>query len=151
VGFPLRQLMVIHCKRYNTNVPGESLIFTPLSIATCVNDDTIPLHMQKWLNDLKMKQKKEHGNLLFLEDDSEDEGDGNEEREDNGTDDGTDDSDDSSSGDDEPPAKRLRMSRMSVDAQIVQDGLLVGLDVGRMTRSVSRSSRASSVASYSDF
>jgi len=93
--------------------------------------------MQEWLRDLKAKHKKEHRNL------QEDDGDRSMEE----------DSTSGDGGDDEPPAKRMKMSRMSVDAQIAQagdDGLLADLDAGRMTRSMSclsRSSRASSIAS----
>jgi len=102
--------------------------------------------MRKWLSDLKAKQKKEYRNLL-----EEDRVDGNEEAKE-----GEEDEDGSSSGDDEPSAKRMRKSRMSVDARIAQaandlgDLPVYGLGTSRMTRSfsrLSRSSRASSVAS----
>jgi len=121
------------------------LIFDLLSVATCVNDESIPEHMKKWLNDLKLKQKKEHRDLLEddgMEEEEEDDGIEEEEeeeeeekkKEDNGRD------------DDRPPAKRMRMS---VDAQITLAGNNLLLGHGRVTRSLSRSSRSSSVASHS--
>lgn len=117
------------------------MILTLFSVATCVNDNTIPSYMQKWLEDLRMKQKKEHRSLLEndREDGNEDGGKGSEDK--------------SSSSEDEPPPKRMKMSRKSVDAQIAQVGndLLASLDSSsRITRSSSHlscSSRASSAAS----
>ena len=121
-------------------------------MATCVNDKRIPPYMNDWLIQLKGKQKDEYSNLstddsegldedgagadvpvvdILQEEKSEDE-----------------------SEDNQPPAKRarLRMSRISVDAQIAEVGrdLLLDLDIDRRSRSMSqlsRSSRASSVVS----
>ena len=135
MGLPLHQCVAMHCKWYKPHKCNqEHLTFTPLSIAMSVNDNSIPSHMQEWLHDLKVKYKKEYRNL------QEDDGDRSTEE-------------DSTSGDDEPPAKQMKMSWMLVDAQIAQagdDGLLADLDAGRMTQSMSylsHSSCASSITS----
>ena len=65
---------------------------------------------------------------------------------------GEDEEEDESGEDDEPPVKRMRMSRMSSDACITAVGMnpLFDLDAGRMSYSASHlscSSRASSIVS----
>lgn len=106
------------------------------SIATCINDDAIPQHMQKWFSDLKLGHKTKWKNRPKSNEEEEAEKSG----------------DDGSSSDDGagPPTKWMRMSN---DAQIVQAGdkLLISLNDSRTTRSmscISRSSRASSVISF---
>lgn len=116
-------------------------------MATCVNDKKIPPYLEKWLVHLKGKQKDKHGNLFSDDEGLDKDGAGADvpvEEE----------SDGYSSGDSQPPIKRakMRMSRMSVDAQIAGVGrdLSLDLDIGRGSRSMSqlsRSSRASSVVS----
>jgi hypothetical protein len=129
-------------------------------VATCANDEDIPEHMKNRLADLKVNQKKEHKNLSDIEEEEEDEkldedGAGADVPIVDGGEEGG-GSDDDDSEDDEPPAKRLRLARVSVDAQLVQTGMvdpLFDLDAGRMSRSMSRlsrSSRASSIVSFSD-
>ena len=118
-------------------------------MATCVNDKRIPPYMNDWLIQLKGKQKDEYSNLstddsegldedgagadvpvvdILQEEKSEDE-----------------------SEDNQPPAKRarLRMSRISVDAQIAEVGrdLLLDLDIDRRSRSMSQLSRSSCASS----
>ena len=116
-------------------------------MATCVNDRKIPSYMEDWLIHLKGKQKDEHSNLCS-DDEKLDEDDA-------GADVPIEEEDDEhSSGGSQPPAKRarMRMSRMSSDAQVVEMGrdILLDLSIGRGLRSMSqlsRSSRASSVVS----
>ena len=133
--------------------------------------------MEGWIGDQKAKQKPEYRVLLKdddkMDEDMDGDGDGDEDEDEEGEDeegedeeggdddeDGDDEDGDEENGDEEnkedgsdgdrPPAKRMRMSRLSVDARIAQAGgdlVLPGLTQGVLTRSLSRSSCASSVAS----
>ena len=122
-------------------------------MATCLNDPDIPDHMEQRLADLKKKQKEEYSNVSDDHDDEKLDAEGA------GADVpimGGDEEESGSSGDDseddEPPAKRVRLARVSVDAHVVQEGMNFDLDIGRISRSMSRlsrSSRASSIVSLS--
>lgn len=163
-------LVVEHCKFYDSHKVHILIIFY-LSIATCLNDNAIPSHLQPLAAKLRGPQKDEFKNLPVNDNEGDDEGldeEGagadvpivaeSEEEEENEKEEGEEEGGDSSGGessdDQEPPAKRMR--RMSSDAQISQVGMNLpfgSLEDGRMLRSVSRlsrSSRASSVASTSD-
>lgn len=121
-------------------------------MATCLNDPDIPDHMEQRLADLKKKQKEEYSNISDNDDEKLDaEGAGADVPIMGGDEEESWSSDDSE--DDEPPAKRVRLARVSADAHVVQAGMNFDLDVGRISRSMSRlsrSSRASSIVSLSD-
>ena len=110
--------------------------------------------MEKWIEDLKAKQKKEHEN--FNDNDSDNESD-NEKLDEEGV--GADapvmgeeeEEIDGSDEDEEPPAKQVMLLRMLVDDHVVEAGtdLLLDCGAGRMLCSKSCLSRASSVVSLS--